>query len=321
MTGRRVLVTGGAGFIGAHLCAALLDRGDAVAVVDNFDPFYPERLKRRALEPLLLRGLTLHQLDIRDEPSLRAAFLQARPDCVVHLAALAGVRPSLENPGAYQDVNVRGTAHLLEAARLAGVRRVALGSSSSVYGAFAKAPFREDSLIDSPLSPYAASKAASELLGRTFNHLYQLEIAALRFFTVYGPRQRPDLAIHKFARLMLSGKPLPFFGDGETRRDYTWVDDIVAGVVASLEVPLKYETLNLGGAQTTSLRELITLLEEALGVQAILDQKPAQPGDMVLTSADVTRAGAVLGYAPKTPLREGLHKFAQWMRGEGMSWT
>lgn len=316
----RVLVTGGAGFIGAHLCAALLARGDTVSVVDNFDPFYPERLKRRALEPLLAGGVRLFELDIRDEPKLRAAFNEARPEGVVHLAALAGVRPSLDNPGAYQDVNVRGTAHVLEAARLSGVRRVALGSSSSVYGKGATPPFREDALIDSPLSPYAASKTATELLGRTFNHLYGLEIAALRFFTVYGPRQRPDLAIHKFARRMLAGQPLPFFGDGSTRRDYTWVDDIVKGVIASLEVPLQYETLNLGGAQTNSLTDLIRLLEEALGVPALLDRQPAQAGDMVLTSADVTRAGQVLGYAPSTPLREGLRKFAEWIRGEGRDW-
>ena len=314
-------MTGGAGFIGGHLCAALLDRGDLVTVVDNFDLFYPERLKRRALVPLLARGLLLREADIRDEPTLRTIFAEFKPDCVVHLAALAGVRPSLDNPGAYQDVNVRGTAHVLEAARLSGVKRIALGSSSSVYGALSKPPFREDSLIDSPLSPYAASKAATELLGRTFHHLYGLEVAALRFFTVYGPRQRPDLAIHKFARLMLAKKPLPFFGDGETRRDYTWVDDIVAGVVASLEVPLQYETLNLGGAQTNSLRDLIALLEEALGVKAVLDRKPAQAGDMIVTSADVTRAAAVLGYAPKTPLREGLAKFAEWMRGEGQTWV
>jgi UDP-glucuronate 4-epimerase len=218
------------------------------------------------------------------------------------------------------DVNVRGTACLLEAARAAGTRRFVLGSSSSVYGAHAEAPFRETARIDSPESPYAASKVASEVLARTFHNLYGIEVAALRFFTVYGPRQRPDLAIHKFSRRMLAGKPLPFFGDGSTRRDYTWVDDIVAGVLAACEVPMKFDILNLGGARTTSLAELVTLLEGALGVKAILDRQPAQPGDVPLTSADVTHSGQVLGYAPRTPIQAGIRKFAEWVRGEGRDW-
>jgi len=197
-----------------------------------------------------------------------------------------------------------------------------LGSSSSVYGAHAQAPFRETARIDSPESPYAASKVASEVLARTFHNLYGIEVAALRFFTVYGPRQRPDLAIHKFSRRMLAGQPLPLFGDGSTRRDYTYVEDILAGVLASLSVALpRHEIVNLGGAQTTSLRELIGLLEEALGVRADLDVQPAQMGDMPLTSADVTHAGKVLGYAPRTPLREGIKRFADWIRGEGRDWV
>jgi UDP-glucuronate 4-epimerase len=216
---------------------------------------------------------------------------------------------------------VRGTACLLEAARAAAVRRFLLGSSSSVYGAHAHAPFRETARIDSPESPYAASKVASEVLARTFHNLYGIEVAALRFFTVYGPRQRPDLAIHKFSRRMLAGQPLPFFGDGSTRRDYTWVDDIVSGVLAACDVPLRYDVLNLGGAQTTSLAELVALLEEALGVRAVLDRQPAQPGDVPLTSADVTHAKEVLAYAPRTPIRKGLKKFAEWIRGEGHNWV
>jgi UDP-glucuronate 4-epimerase len=218
------------------------------------------------------------------------------------------------------DVNVRGTAVLLDAARRSNVRRFIFGSSSSVYGGGAEPPFRETARIDSPLSPYAASKAAGELLARTFHNLYGTETVCLRFFTVYGPRQRPDLAIHKFSRLMLAGKKLPFFGDGASRRDYTYVDDILAGVVAASDRPLAYDVVNLGGAHTTSLRELIGLLEESLGIPAQLDLQPFQPGDMPLTSADVTHAGKVLGYAPGTSMREGLRKFAEWIRGAGKDW-
>ena len=318
----RILVTGGAGFIGGHLVRSLLDRGDEVAVVDNFDPFYPERIKRRALEPLLARGARLFPIDIRDEAALQATFRASRPDAVVHLAALAGVRPSLVEPGRYIDVNVRGTANVLAAARDAGVRRFVFGSSSSVYGARTQAPFRETDRTDSPLSPYAASKAAGELLARTWHNLYGLEVVSLRFFTVYGPRQRPDLAIHKFARRMLAGQPLPFFGDGETRRDYTWFEDILAGVRAAIDRPgLSDEVVNLGGAATTTLKDLIALLEEALGVKAILDRQPMQAGDVPLTSADVSHGQTLLGYAPTTPIREGIKKFAEWMRGEGRDWV
>jgi UDP-glucuronate 4-epimerase len=313
---KRVLVTGGAGFIGSHLVKALIDRGDEVTIVDNFDPFYPERLKRRGLDA----RARLVQADIRDQDAMHRAFAESRPEKVVHLAALAGVRPSLERPDAYMDVNARGTACVLEAARGAGTRRFVLGGSSSVYGAHAQAPFRETARIDSPESPYAASKVASEVLARTFHNLYGIEVAALRFFTVYGPRQRPDLAIHKFSRRMLAGQPLPFFGDGSSRRDYTWIDDIISGVLAACDVPLAFDTLNLGGAHTTSLAELVALLEEALGVPAILDRQPAQPGDMPLTSADVTHSGQVLGYAPRTPIQAGVRKFAAWIGGEGKDW-
>jgi UDP-glucuronate 4-epimerase len=314
---KRILVTGGAGFIGSHLTKALLDRGDTVSIVDNFDPFYPERLKRRGLHA----AARLFQVDIRDRDRLQQAFKEARPEAVVHLAALAGVRPSLERPADYMDVNVRGTTCVLEAARDAGTRRFVLGSSSSVYGARAVPPFRETARIDSPESPYAASKVASEVIARTFHNLYKLEVASLRFFTVYGPRQRPDLAIHKFSRLMLAKKPIPFFGDGETRRDYTWVDDIVQGVLAACDVPLAYDTFNLGGARTTSLKELVALLEQVLGVSAILDKKPAQQGDMPQTSADVTHAREVLGYSPGTPIDEGIRKFAEWVKGDGKDWV
>ncbi|MCA1826080.1 MAG: SDR family NAD(P)-dependent oxidoreductase [Myxococcales bacterium] len=315
---KRVLVTGGAGFIGSHVVEALLKRGDEVSVVDNFDPFYPERLKRRALPS----DARLFEKDIRDQDAIHAAFKDARPEIVIHLAALAGVRPSLERPAATMDVNVRGTACVLEAAREAGTGRFILGSSSSVYGAHATPPFKETARVDAPESPYAASKVASEILAHTFHNLYSLPIAALRFFTVYGPRQRPDLAIHKFSRKMLAGEPIPFFGDGSSSRDYTWVDDIVHGVLAACDVPgLAWDVFNLGGARTTSLSELVHLLEEALGVKAVLDRKPWQPGDVPLTSADVSRAGTVLGYAPRTPIREGLRKFAAWIHADGREWV
>ena len=311
---KRVLVTGGAGFIGSHVVKALLDRGDQVAVVDNFDPFWPERLKRRALDD----RAQVFERDIR--LPLDEVFARLKPEVVVHLAALVGVRPSLEKPAEYFDVNARGTACVLEAARAAGVRRFVLASSSSVYGARAEAPFRESARVDSPESPYAASKVASEALARTFHNLYGIETAILRFFTVYGPRQRPDLAIHKFARRMLKGESIPFFGDGSSRRDYTYIDDIVQGVKAACDVPLQNDTFNLGGSHAISLTELVALLEDALGVKAILDRQPMHKGDVPLTSADVTHAGDVLGYAPHTPIREGLRRFADWIRGEGKDW-
>lgn len=316
----RVLVTGGAGFIGSHLCAALIARRDDVVCVDNFDPFYPERLKRLAVAPLLASGMRLVEADVRDGAAMLRVVQEARPDAIVHLAARAGVRPSLIDPGGYLDTNTRGTVNLLEAARQAGTRRFLLGSSSSVYGASAIPPFREDARVDSPESPYAASKAAAELLGRTFHNLYGLEVLCLRFFTVYGPRQRPDLAIHKFARRMLAGQPLPFFGDGSSARDYTFIGDIVLGVLSGLDVPLRYDVINLGGAKMTTLAELIGLLEQTLSVAAVLDRQPMQPGDVPLTSADLSHAAAVLGYAPRTPLAEGLRIFAAWLRGEGRGW-
>ncbi|MBS2023473.1 MAG: GDP-mannose 4,6-dehydratase [Deltaproteobacteria bacterium] len=318
---RRILVTGGAGFIGSHLVSKLLAQGDTPVILDNFDPFYPERIKRRAIGPLLAQGVRLIECDLRDDRGMRKAFADAKPEIVVHLAARAGVRPSLEDPGGYMDTNVRGTAHALESARLAGTRRFVLGSSSSVYGAFAKPPFREDARIDSPQSPYAASKVASEVIARTYHNLYGLEIASLRFFTVYGPRQRPDLAIHKFARRMLAGQSIPFFGEGDTRRDYTYIDDIIAGVTAATSVPLQHEIVNLGGSATTTLKELVELLEQNLGMQAKLDRQPLQPGDVPLTNADVAYAKKLLGYEPKTPIRQGIAKFCEWIRGEGQDWV
>ena len=318
-----ILVTGGAGFIGSHVCERLLREGHAVCAFDDLNDFYAPALKQanlRSLQSLALPFTFIHG-DLTDVAALEEAFASAQFDQVIHLAARAGVRPSLQQPALYQRVNVEGTVNLLEAARARKVRKVTIASSSSVYGVNAKVPFSEADPIFSAISPYAASKLACEALGHTYHHVYGMDIAMLRFFTVYGPRQRPDLAIHKFARKMLAGQKIPFFGDGSSRRDYTYVDDILAGVLAAIDRPLKYETANIGGAQTTSLRELIGLLEEALGVKATLDLQPAQPGDVPLTSADVTHSGEVLGYAPKTPLREGLRLFADWLRGEGRDWV
>ena len=317
----RVLVTGGAGFIGAHLCARLLERGDEVSALDSFEPFHPERLKRRAVAPLLTRGLRLFEVDVRDAPGLTRSLEEARPEAVVHLAALTGVPPSLELPAEYADVNVRGTAVVLEACRRASVRRFVLGSSSSVYGHEAQLPFRETARIDRPSSPYAASKAAAELLARTFHDLYGGESVVLRLFSVYGPRQRPDLVIHRFARRMLAGQTIPFVGDGASRRDYTHVADIVCGILAALDRPLRWDVVNLGAGQSTSLDELVRLLEGALGVPARLDPRPAQQGDMQRTQADLGHAARVLGYAPVISLPEGLRGFAEWIRGEGRDWA
>ncbi len=319
---KRVLVTGGAGFIGSHTCAALLRRGDVVAILDCFDPLYPERLKRRSIAPLLEAGAVLHEVDIRDERGVAHVMGQASPEVVVHLAALGGVRASLVRPCAYVDVNVRGTASVLEAARGARVPRFVYGSSSSVYGQRTRGPFRETDAGGALLSPYAASKMAGEILAHTWHSLYGLETVTLRFFSVYGPRLRPDLAIHQFARRMLAGEPLPFYGDGEAMRDYTHVDDIVAGVLAAIDTPgLADETLNLGAAHPVRLRELVTLLEQALSVKAIVVPAPPQPGDVGLTDADISRARAVLGYHPRVTLRDGLRDFAKWLSGEGRDWA
>jgi len=317
----RVLVTGGAGFIGAHLCARLLERGDEVSVVDSFEPFHPERLKRRAVSPLMARGLRLFEVDVRDAPALTRALGESRPEAVIHLAALTGVPPSLELPAEYADVNMRGTAVVLEACRRASVRRFVLGSSSSVYGRDAQLPFRETARIDRPLSPYAASKAGAELLARTFHDLYGGESVVLRLFNVYGPRQRPDLVIHRFVRRMLAGETIPFLGDGSSGRDYTHVDDIVRGILAALDRPLRWEVVNLGSGKSTSLGDLVHLLEAALGVPARLERRPAAHGDMQRTEADLRHAAEVLGYRPATSLPDGLQSFAEWIRGEGRDWT
>ena len=314
---KNVLVTGGAGFIGSHLVKRLLGEGGwGVTVVDDFNDFYDPALKRRNVERHAGRvGFTLHEADIRDRAALEKIFGWARFDCVVHLAARAGVRPSLSEPVLYAETNITGTLNLLELARARGVRQFVFGSSSSVYGENEKVPFAEDDPVSKPISPYAATKAAGELLCHTYSHLWGLRSVALRFFTVYGARQRPDLAIHKFARLISKGEAVPVFGDGTTRRDYTYIDDIIAGVRAALDYEATpFEIINLGESRTVELRELIGLLEKELGRDAIIDRQPLQPGDVPQTFADISKARRLLGYDPQTPIEEGIRRFVEWFR-------
>ena len=318
----RILLTGGAGFIGSHLSQALLARGALLSIVDNFDPFYAAAWKRANLEDVGRAGAySLHETDIRDYDALRRVFSAARPEAIVHLAARAGVRPSIEQPRLYEEVNVAATVNLLELAREFGVRQFVFGSSSSVYGATSHAPFSEDHFELRPISPYAATKLAGELQGHTYAHLYRLPVICLRLFTVYGPRQRPDLAIHKFVALMEAGRAVPIFGDGHTGRDYTYVDDIVAGLLAALEYEPRpaageapFEVFNLGNSHPVKLNELVALLERVTGRKAQREVKPLQPGDVPLTWADISKAGRLLGFHPATPLEAGLVKFVAWYR-------
>ncbi|MBE3581285.1 MAG: GDP-mannose 4,6-dehydratase [Thermoanaerobacteraceae bacterium] len=312
---KSALVTGGAGFIGSHLVDRLLAEGWFVTVVDNFDPFYDPVIKRRNIAPHLeYKNYKLVEADIRDLETLRER-LKNDYDVIVHLAAKAGVRPSIKDPVTYQEVNVRGTQNLLELAREWGTRQFVFASSSSVYGVNPNVPWREDDCVLMPISPYAATKVAGELLGHVYSHLYGIRFVALRFFTVYGPRQRPDLAIHKFARLMLKGEPIPVYGDGSSRRDYTYIDDVIQGVRAAMDYnKTQYEVINLGNNRTVSLMELIRTLEEVLGVKAKLEYLPHQPGDVPQTWADVEKAGRLLNYYPTTNLLEGILRFAAWVK-------
>jgi len=311
----KILVTGGAGFIGSHLCEALLARGEQVVALDNFDPFYDPQVKRANLAGCLASPLfTLVEGDIRDIEKVGEVFADGDFDIIVHLAAKAGVRPSMEDPLAYQDVNVRGTMVLLEAARQFEVKKFIFASSSSVYGNNQKVPFSESDCVDFPISPYAATKKACELLCYTYSYLFGIDLTCLRFFTVYGPRQRPDLAIHKFTQLIEAGRPIPVFGDGSSRRDYTYIDDIIQGVLAAMDRCQGYRIYNLGHSQPIALADLIAQIEEVLGKKAKIDRQPAQPGDVDCTYADVSRARAELGYEPKVRLEEGLERFVAWFR-------
>jgi UDP-glucuronate 4-epimerase len=313
----RILITGGAGFIAYHLAARLRDESFDVVLLDNFNSFYDPALKRQNVRDLQTRGpIRLYEVDILDTARLRQAFEETRPEGIVHLAAWAGVRPSLENPRVYADVNVTGTVNLLQLAREFKVRSFIFGSSSSVYGGSDRVPFSEDDPVDRPVSPYAATKRAGELLCHTYACNYPMHITCLRFFTVYGPRQRPEMAIHKFAGLIQEGMEIPIYGDGSSRRDYTYVDDIISGVVSALRVNPQFEIINLGESRTTTLIELISRLEEALGKRAIRRFLPEQPGDMRITYANISRAREILGYQPTTPIEDGIRKFISWFLRE-----
>jgi UDP-glucuronate 4-epimerase len=314
----RVLLTGGAGFIGSHFLDRLMDEGHEVTVVDNFDPFYAESVKRANIaRHAAHERFHLVEADIRDAASI--AKIDQNIDAIVHLAAKAGVRPSIEDPTGYQATNVQGTLNLLEYARDRGIRQFVFASSSSVYGVNPRVPWREDDPVLLPISPYASTKVSAELMGHVYSKLYGIRFIALRFFTVYGPRQRPDLAIHKFAHLIREGRPIPFFGDGETRRDYTYVDDVVTGVMAAIGYEAsEFEVINLGNNRTVSLQEMVDTLEAALGRKAVLERLPMQPGDVPQTWADLGKAERLLGYRPTTGFREGVERFAAWLEKESV---
>lgn len=316
MSKKRFLVTGGAGFIGSHLVDRLLAQNSArVTVVDNFDDFYSQQIKRNNVETHLRHSAyRLVETDIRNYNELRQIFSEEHFDVVIHLAGKAGVRPSVSDPRTYQEVNIAGTFNLLELAERNGIKKFVFGSSSSVYGPAAMPPFREDAPL-APISPYAATKAAGELIAHTFSHLHGMNITCLRFFTVYGARQRPDLAIHKFARLISGGRPIPVYGDGLAERDFTYIDDILQGVLAAVDYnATPFEIINLGESQTITVNRMIELLEAALGQKAIIERHSAQVGDMPRTHADISKAQALLGYKPTTPIEAGIQKFVEWFK-------
>lgn len=315
---RKLLVTGGAGFIGSHLVDRLLADGNSVTVVDNFDPFYDPQWKRANVAAHIGHPeYRLVEVDIRDAAGLRRE-LSGDFDAIVHLAAKAGVRPSIEDPVGYYEVNVQGTQNLLELAKEWGVKQFVFASSSSVYGVNPRVPWREDDHDLQPISPYASTKLSGEMLGHVYSHLYGIRFVALRFFTVYGPGQRPDLAIHKFARLIRAGKPIPVFGDGSTARDYSYIDDIVEGVVRSISFSgAPFARINLGSDKPVLLRDMIAALEEALGQKAVIQRLPDQPGDVPQTWADLSNADALLGKIPRTAFLDGLRRFVEWFVATG----
>jgi UDP-glucuronate 4-epimerase len=310
------LVTGGAGFIGSHVCERLLRDGHRVWALDDLNDFYDPQIKRQNLREIqsLTKPFEFIPGDITDTAALAGIFSAVKFDQVIHLAARAGVRPSLEQPALYQRVNVEGTVNLLEAARKNGVNKITLASSSSVYGVNAKVPFSESDPIFSAISPYAASKLACEALGHVYHHIYNMDVAMLRFFTVYGPRQRPDLAIHKFTKLIDAGRPIPVYGDGRTARDHTHISDIVEGVIACTRQEFGFEIFNLGESETVELGRLIGLIEAALGKKAVIDRQPMQPGDVPITFSDISKARARLGYQPQVKIEQGIILFAEWYK-------
>src|SRR6476620_4948933 len=308
----RILVTGGAGFIGSHLGEKLLAVGHEVVILDDFNDFYDPQIKHANIASFA-KDVTVCHVDLRESDSVRTVFGREKVDAIVHLAARAGVRPSIQSPRLYYDTNVIGTLHLLEAARLIGVERFIFASSSSVYGASKTVPFSEDQQLSQTLSPYGASKVAGEFLCSTYSHLYQMRVVALRYFTVYGPRQRPDLAIHQFTRRIHAGQTIDQFGDGSTRRDYTYIDDVIQGTMAAIEYEgPRYDIFNLGESDTIQLKDLIAAIENAVGKKAKINRLAEQPGDMPLTCADISKARKLLGYNPKTKFDDGLPKFVDW---------
>jgi UDP-glucuronate 4-epimerase len=320
------LVTGGAGFIGSHVCEKLLTAGNRVISVDNFNDFYDPAYKRQNISEVIRTAeesgagfFVSLEGDIRNPLALDAVFREHKPDIVMHLAACAGVRPSIADPLLYSSVNIAGTINMLECVKRYGVGRFIFASSSSVYGNNEKIPFSETDSVDRPISPYAATKKAGELLCHTYSHLYGVNIACLRFFTVYGPRQRPDLAIYKFTKLINEGRRVPFYGDGSTERDYTYIDDILDGIIRAADWTAdgsgKYAVFNLGNSSTVSLAKMVSTIETALGKSAVLDYQPLWPGDAIRTYADISYAGKILGYAPKTGFEEGIRQFVRWYRG------
>ena len=308
----RILVTGGAGFIGSHLVEKLLAAGHKVAILDDFNDFYDPQIKHANIAAIA-KDVTVHHLDLRDSASVRNLFHAEKFEAIAHLAARAGVRPSIQHPQLYYDTNVNGTLHLLDAARVTGVERFVFASSSSVYGISKTVPFSEDQHLTQTISPYAATKIAGEFLCSTYSHLYQVRVDTLRYFTVYGPRQRPDLAIHQFARRIYAGQPIDQFGDGTTRRDYTYIDDVIQGTIAALNYDgPHFDIFNLGESETIQLKDLIAAIENALGKKAKINRLPEQPGDMPSTCADISKARKLLGYNPITRLSDGLPRFMEW---------
>ena len=314
---KKVLVTGAAGFIGSHLAEALLARGDTVVGLDEFNDYYDPAIKRKNItEAMKNPQYKMVEADICDEAALRAVFENERPEVVVHLAARAGVRPSLQDPNLYHRVNVIGGQHILDACRDYKPSHLVFASSSSVYGGSTAVPFTETDPVMRPISPYAATKRMNELQGHVYSHIYGVNVTMLRFFTVYGPRQRPDMAIRMFVRNLIEGRPIPMFGDGSTRRDYTYIEDIIDGVVRCVDRPFPYEIFNLGESHTTSLAELIELIAKHVGKPAVIDRRALQPGDVEITYADVSHARELLGYAPRFSMDEGIERFVAWYRAE-----
>lgn len=321
---KTVLVTGGAGFIGSSLCDKLLEQGNKIIVIDNFNNYYDPLIKKNNINEVIENmsknnisedNFLVLEGDIRDKNFLESVF-ENNIDIMVHLAAMAGVRPSIENPELYYDVNIMGTLNLLEKCKQKKINKVVFASSSSVYGNNKKVPFSVEDSVDGPISPYAATKKSGELLCHTYHHLYNVNFACLRFFTVYGPRQRPDLAIHKFIRLIKQGEPIPFYGDGTTSRDYTYIDDIVNGIISAINFvdtdKKVFEVFNIGGDKTVTLKEMVETIEKTLSKKAILNKMPMQPGDVDRTCADISKSTRMLDYCPKTRFSNGIQKFVNW---------